>query len=175
MIDVAGFQLSSMEYAIVLETKRVTTGVFKVCIPRLVPKLDHDKVAIKSVSPNKGRLLNSKFKVSGYKTQNFLEAENIMGITKKHLGNVTGMAKSKGITEKETVNRMPIKMIHKKGPPHPPHEHVIKKPFEFTDMVYEDLHRNKVSKGSKVIVSFVGGAIYDVKVLYIPGSVERGD
>lgn len=175
MVDIGGVHISNMEYGFILESKRVTSAMFKIFIPKLTPKLDSGKISIKNINPDKDLILNPNFKVSGYKTQNFLEAENITSITLKHKGNVTKMSKSDGISEIETKKKMPIKLVHKKGPPHPPHEHVIKKPFTFDDMVYEDLHREKVSKGDKVIVSFVGDNIYDPKIIYIPKSVVRGD
>lgn len=176
MIDIGGFELSALEYGILLDNKKaVTSKSFRVIIPRLCPRLSQDKVNIQSVSPNKSRILNKDFKVSGYKTQNFLEAENITSLRTKHKGNVYDMSKSQGITEKETMNKMPVKLIHKPkgGPPHPPHEHMIKKPFKFYDMVYETLNDESISKGAKLICGFMGGNIYDVKVVYIPDIIPR--
>ena len=177
MIDIGGFQLSALEYGTVLETKRCTANEFKIYIGRLTPKLDSGKISIKSVNPDKAKIVNKAFKVSGYKTQNFLLLENATSLNIKDKGNVTSMSKSDGISEKETANRMPVKLMHnpKGGPPHPPHEHIIKKPFKFYDMVYEDLNNKKVSKGTKVIVGFIGGNIYDGRVMYIPNIIERGE
>jgi len=172
---VGDLEYGSLEYGVVLESKRVTAESFKVTIPRLFTKMSGDRAEIKSVNPDKSRFVN-KFKVSGYKIQNFMIAENITDISIKLEGDVTKMSKIiDGISEKETVNKMPVKLIHTKGPPHPPHEHIIKKPMQFKDMIYEDLFRDKINKGDKVILAFINGKIYDPKVMYIPGSVKRGE
>ena len=87
------------------------------------------------------------------------------------------MSKSEGVTEVESKMKMPVKLVHspKGGPPHPPHEPQIKKPLKFYDMVYSNTHNKKASKGTKVLVCFVGGNIYDARLLYIPNMLERGE
>ena len=169
---------ANTEYCMLLEdSKDITSNEFKVNIPRIMPKIPIEAPKSKDEPIQKSRILNKKSKVSDNITiQNFILAKSATSLRASHLGDAE-MKSSEGITLTETVNKMPIELSHsrKGGGPHPPHEHIIKKPMQFKDMIYEDLFRDKINKGDKVILAFINGKIYDPKVMYIPGSVKRGE
>lgn len=167
------------EYCILVDkTKDIASDKFNVVIPRLMPKIikgDISSPKVSSKNLNSERFVNTKAKIkSSVKLANYIEAKSATSIRASHVGDAK-MDKSKGITETETVKKAPVKLSHspKGGPPHPPHEHIIKQPFEFYGMEYFKLNSKKIKNGKQMLGVFIGNNYSDFWVTYIPDVIPR--
>ena len=221
MFNNVDFQITSVEKSILVSSeKHITDTLFKVYIPRLMPKIALSPPTEKEEDTGKDLIINEdkdSFIEEEIETQNYLQVRSMTDYRSWLFGQIYKMSMSASQTDTEVepdpeapqkdasqfdtreypedwkppedphdfegvdrpyedyVEIPKIMVTGHDGPPHPNHTHPISEPFQFFNVLFEELNDVEVYFGQEMIGCFISGDLNDYRVIHIPGAIPQKD